>query len=121
MTEQRLQLGTWGEDQAVLFLRRLGAKILVRNYRAPVGEIDIIARLKKQILFVEVKTRSSRSFGEPAEAVGPRKQQQIIRTAQWYLQRENGKNLHPRFDVIAVLKVAGEVEIEHLPGAFDLS
>ena len=119
MTEERLQLGAWGEAEAVRFLRKKGAKILVQNFKAPFGEIDIIARLKKQLLFVEVKTRSSRLFGSPAEAVGPRKQRQIIRTAQWYLQQENSKNLQPRFDVISILVIAGEVEIEHLPNAFE--
>ena len=119
MTEERLQLGAWGEEEAVRFLRKKGAKILALNFKAPVGEIDIIARLKKQLLFVEVKTRSSQLYGSPAEAVGPRKQRQIIRTAQWYLQQENCKNLQPRFDVISILVHAGEVEIEHIPNAFE--
>ena len=88
MSQARLALGQWGEDQAVLFLRKLGLKILTRNYRTPVGEIDIIARSKKELLFIEVKTRRGTQFGLPQEAVGVRKQQQIIRTAQWYLAQE---------------------------------
>lgn len=120
MTEERLQLGAEGEEAAVRFLRKLGAKIIERNLRSPVGEIDIIARLKKQLLFVEVKTRSSQLYGTPAEAVGPRKQQQIIRTAQWYLQQGHGKNLQPRFDVVSILLRSGALEIEHFPNAFEL-
>ena len=120
MTEERLQLGAEGEEAAVRFLRKLGAKIIERNLRSPVGEIDIIARLKKQLLFVEVKTRSNQLYGTPAEAVGHRKQQQIIRTAQWYLQRGHGKNLQPRFDVVSVLLRSGELEIEYFPNAFEL-
>lgn len=120
MTEERLQLGAEGEEAAVRFLRRLGAKIIEHNFRSPVGEIDIIARLKKQLLFVEVKTRSNQLYGTPAEAVGARKQQQIIRTAQWYLQQGHGENLQPRFDVVSVLLRSGELEIEHFPNAFEL-
>ncbi|PLX98679.1 MAG: YraN family protein [Desulfuromonas sp.] len=120
MTEKRLKLGAWGEEQAACWLRRQGARILERNLRTPVGEIDIVARLKKQILFVEVKTRTSLEFGTPAEAVGPRKQQQIIRTAQWFLQQEKPNNLQPRFDVISVLCENDKIRIEHFPNAFEL-
>lgn len=120
MTEKRLHLGATGEEAAARYLRKLGAKIIDRNFRAPVGEIDIIARHKKRLLFVEVKTRSSELFGSPAEAVGHRKQQQIIRTAQWYLQQGNGRNLQPQFDVISVLIRDGECEIEYFPAAFEL-
>ena len=119
MTEERLKLGAWGEDEAVRYLRKLGARILFRNFTTPVGEIDIIARLKKKLLFVEVKTRSSHVYGSPADAVGPRKQQQIIRTAQWYLQQGQHQQLEPRFDVVTILVNGHEVEIEHFPDAFE--
>ncbi len=118
MTEQRLKLGARGEEAAVRFLRKMGAKIIARNLRSPVGEIDIVARYKKEILFVEVKTRSSDQFGSPAEAVGARKQQQIIRTAQWYLQQGHGKKLQPRFDVISIMMSGGEFDIDYVPDAF---
>lgn len=118
MTEQRLKLGARGEDAAARFLQKNKARIVARNLRTPVGEIDIIARRKKQLLFVEVKTRSSSCYGTPAESVGPRKQRQIIRAAQWYLQQGNGAGLQPRFDVIAVSCQGAELEIEHFPDAF---
>ena len=122
MTEQRLALGQWGEEQAAKYLRKQGLKVLARNYRTPVGEIDIVARSKKELLFVEVKTRRGTSFGLPQEAVGVRKQQQIIRTAQWYLQREKIGKLQPRFDVVAILCQSDKtVKIQHLPNAFGLS
>jgi len=120
MTRERLDLGAAGEEAAARHLRKLGAKILDRNLRSPFGEIDIVARLKKQLLFVEVKTRTSRVFGSPAEAVGPRKQQQIIRTAQWYLQQGKGDGLQPRFDVVSILMQDGIFEIEHFPSAFEV-
>ncbi|WP_321394936.1 YraN family protein [uncultured Desulfuromusa sp.] len=121
MSHARLALGAWGEDQAVEYLRLQGMKILERNYRTPVGEIDIIARNKKILLFVEVKTRRSVAFGSPQEAVGIRKQRQIIRTGQWYLQEHKCAKLQPRFDVVAVLSgINGTAEITHLTDAFSL-
>ena len=121
MTKQRLALGDWGEERAVEFLRGQGLKILARNYRTPVGEIDIIACSRKELLFVEVKTRRGAQFGLPQEAVGVRKQRQIIRTAQWFLQREKVGKLQPRFDVVAILCQSDMgLKIQHLPNAFGL-
>lgn len=121
MTEARLALGAWGEDRAAEYLRRQGMKIVERNFRTPVGEIDIIARHKSVLLFVEVKTRRSNAFGTPQEAVGQRKQRQIVRTAQWYLQNNINTKLQPRFDVVAILcQSNGEPLITHLPDAFSL-
>lgn len=122
MTERRLALGAWGEEQATRYLRKLGMKILERNYRAPVGEIDIVAQQGKNLVFVEVKTRRGVSFGTPQEAVGFRKQQQIIRTAQWYLGQSNKLSLQPRFDVIAILQQSdGSADMTHLTDAFGIT
>lgn len=121
MSEERQALGRWGEEEAVRYLKRCGLKIIARNYRTPVGEIDIIAREKKQLVFVEVKARRSRSFGAPQEAVGLRKQRQIIRTAQWFLSEKKTDKLQPRFDVIGVMPgTDGKAQIEHLSDAFNL-
>ncbi len=122
MTEARLALGAWGEERAVKYLRQQGMKILEQNFTTPVGEIDIIARDKKALVFVEVKTRRSATFGSPQEAVGVRKQRQIIRTAHWYLQNHPCGKYQPRFDVIAILCQSGEdVQITHIRDAFSLS
>lgn len=121
MSEERLALGRWGEDEAVRFLRRNGLKILQRNYRAPVGEIDIVARHRKQLVFVEVKTRRTTYYGTPQEAVSERKQRQIIRTAQWYISEHQVDKLQPRFDVIAVMPgLRNQARIEHVPNAFSV-
>jgi putative endonuclease len=121
MTQDRLELGAWGEDQAVCYLKKQGLKIVACNFRTPVGEVDIISRTRNELIFVEVKTRRSNAYGSPADAVGLRKQRQIIRTAQWYLN-ENKSSLQPRFDVIVVMPDSeGRAQIEHLPGAFELS
>ena len=120
MTESRLALGAWGEDRAVRFLQNKGLKVLETNYRTPVGEIDIIVHSRSHLIFVEVKTRRGTAFGTPQEAVGTRKQQQIIRTAQWYLQQKKTK-LQPRFDVVAILCQSEEPpQITHIVDAFSL-
>ena len=66
-----------------------------------------------------LETQAGTVFGTPAEAVGPRKQRQIIRAAQWYLAQGQGQGLQPRFDVISVLVREGIPQIEHLRGAFE--
>jgi len=122
MTEERLSLGRWGEEEAARFLRRLGMKILERNLRTPVGEIDLVARCGRFLVFVEVKTRRSDAFGAPQEAVGAFKQRQILRAAQWYLGSGKGRGLQlqPRFDVVAVRAAAQQAVVEHFPDAFGL-
>jgi len=121
MSEARQTLGVWGETQAAEYLQSQGLKIIERNFRAPVGEIDIIARDRHIIVFAEVKTRRSTAFGTPQEAVGTRKQRQIIRTAQWYLKNNRHPKLQPRFDVVAVLcQSGGPVQIDHICDAFSL-
>ena len=107
--------GGQGEADARAFLERRGMQVLQMNFRRPTGEIDIIARQRRTIVFVEVKRRSSLRFGRPAEAVDRAKQGHILRTAALYLQ-ENGLEDSPvRFDVVEVLPG----EIRHIEGAFD--
>ncbi|MBE0503799.1 MAG: YraN family protein [Desulfuromonadales bacterium] len=120
MTEARLSLGRCGEEAAALYLAEQGYRIVARNLRTPVGEIDIIAQQGKLLIFIEVKTRRSLAFGSPQEAVGPRKQRQIIRTAQWYLSDARHRGLQPRFDVIAILYLPTGPQIEHIVNAFGL-
>ena len=109
--------GAQGETQARDFLLRKGMKILGMNYRRPTGEIDIIARKGRTLLFVEVKRRTSLRYGRPSEAVDRAKQLHILRTAQLYLQ-ENGLTDAPvRFDVVEILPD----EIRHIENAFDAS
>lgn len=118
MTQERLTLGRQGEAAAAKYLQRQGMKIVERNLRTPVGEIDLVARNRHVLAFVEVKTRRSSAFGSPGEAVGPRKQHQIIQTAKWYLSEYPFKGLQPRFDVIAITVCGDDFAIEHIPDAF---
>lgn len=121
MSNERLSLGRSGEEKAAKFLKRLGFKILRRNYRCRLGEIDIIAKDRNELVFVEVKTRSSASHGLPAQAVNKRKQGQIIKAAQTFLM-ETSLHDHPaRFDVVAIQVGREEkTEINHIRNAFEL-
>ncbi len=108
-------IGTIGESRACQYLKNRKYKILMQNYKNKIGEIDIIARQKKTIVFIEVKTRQTLAFGRPSEAVNLIKQQKIRNTAMCYLI-QNCLNESPvRFDVIEVI---GENEINHIENAF---
>jgi putative endonuclease len=101
----------------VRYLKKKGYRILVRNYTAPTGEIDIIAADGGTLVFVEVKARSDDLFGEPAEAVDHRKRRRIMNTALHYLAGLKREYLG-RFDIVSVHLRGRKAEIEHLPDAF---
>lgn len=111
---EAIYLGVRAEDGAAGFLKRLGYRIVERNFRSKMGEIDIIAWDGEVLVFVEVKSRSAGLFGLPQEAVGPPKRRKIIKTAMFYILRK-GLDCPMRFDVIAMKEGA----IEHIPNAFD--
>jgi putative endonuclease len=118
-----LLVGKIGERHAVKYLSRNGYEILTRNYRTSVGEIDIIAKEKGTLAFVEVKTRSTRHYGLPQEAVGMRKKRQIIRTAHLFLNQHGDMDVLCRFDVVAIwLGISGRARrIELIRHAFDVN
>ena len=111
----RRSYGTEGESAARDYLVSKGAKILEMNFRRPSGEIDVIAKMRKTILFVEVKRRSSLRFGRPSEAVNPAKQAHILKTAMIYLQENRLEDAPVRFDVIEILPDG----VNHIENAFD--
>ena len=109
--------GKLGEEKAAAFLTGKGYKVLARNYRYKKSEIDLICQKDGLLVFVEVKTRSSRSFGNPETFVGESQQQAIMRAAEAYMDESHwGGDL--RFDIIAILSRGGEEEITHLEDAF---
>jgi putative endonuclease len=120
MTLERLSLGKKGEDLAVAQLRALKYKIIERNFKCFLGEIDIIAREKDTLVFVEVKTRRTRDFGGPAAAVNARKQRQLSRVALTYLNMKKLGQMPARFDVVAVELIPPAPCIEVLRNAFEL-
>ena len=122
MSEKREALGRIGENLAAEYLQDAGYKILVRNYRQKCGEIDIIAQDRDTLVFIEVKTRKTMSYGPPFAAVTVKKQRQIGRVAQEYLCRNGLFNRPARFDVVSILiKDGHKPDIEVLTNAFDLS
>lgn len=96
------EIGKFGEDFTVNYLKKHGYKILERNYYSKFGEIDIIAANKSVIAFVEVKARGENALYSPREAVNFSKQQKCIKTAEVYLTK-NITQLQPRFDVSEML------------------
>lgn len=115
------RLGRWGEEQAAKYLRLRAYTILERNYACRLGEIDIIARRGRYIVFVEVKMRKDAAFAQAREFVTPAKQRRIIATAQMYLSA-NDIELQPRFDVLEVYApqgMEGRAKIIHTENAFD--
>lgn len=112
-------IGSKGEDLAAGFLKEKGYKIISRNYKTPIGEVDIIAEDKGTIVFVEVKTRSNDSFGYPFEAVGSRKQHKLKNLALFYMKQRK-KDFAVRFDVLSIHIRNGKKEIEHIVDAFEV-
>ena len=116
--------GMLGEEVAAQFLTSHGYRILERNFRCKVGEVDIIARDPKDttLVFVEVKTRRGLSYGVPQLAVTPFKQRQISKAALTWLGKNRLHDHNARFDVIAILlHTERPHSIEHIRNAFDLA
>lgn len=113
-------MGDKGESFACNFLKKKKMKILERNFQTALGEIDIIARDKNEIVFVEVKTRSSNKFGEPKESVNEHKQNTIRKVAKIYLKKKNLLDeVNVRFDCVALWAIdENDFEVEHFEGAF---
>jgi putative endonuclease len=118
--EKIVNLGPLGEKHACDFLKKRGCKILERNFRAGHGEIDIIARLGRIVLFVEVKTRASNDFAQPWEAVGFRKRKYLKTAAKVYVQQQPpNRDQEYRFDVVSItMKETSPAEIEWIQNAF---
>jgi len=116
--DNRRSLGDRGEDMAAAHLKKQGYKILERNYRTPIGEIDLVARHQGALVFIEVKTRRSRRFGSPQEAVHPAKQERLRNLAEYYLQQQGLGEVTVRFDVVGILWQEGKPQIEVIEGAF---
>jgi putative endonuclease len=120
MTTQRIQLGQMGEDAAVAFLKQQGYHILERNFRNALGEIDIIAKDRDTVCFIEVKTRKTDAFGSPFESVTKAKQRKIIFVALSYIKSRGREEANVRFDVVSV--ILGDEEgpqVEIIKNAFE--
>ncbi len=121
MHDDRQLLGAEGERAAEQFLRHHCYVILARNYRCRSGEIDLIALDRSTIVFVEVKTRTQPGAGTPFEAVDRRKQRQIQRAAQRYINENRLQDRNARFDVVGVWWGDGQLQCELVKNAFEVS
>ena len=117
----RKTLGAKGEEIATSFLKQRKYRIIETNFRCRCGEVDIIARDGKTIVFVEVKTRRTASYGLPQLAVTPFKQRQISKAALTYLAKNRLMDENARFDVISVLLLTTAPQVDHIKNAFDLA
>ena len=120
MSNDRKRLGQQGETAAISFLQTRGFTILETNYRTKPAEIDIIARDKDFLCFIEVKTRRSLKKGLPKESVNYSKQKKIIMGATFYLKEKKQMNSRIRFDVVEVLEKNGKFDINLIENAFQL-
>lgn len=110
----RRKIGQEQEKLAAKYLEEKGYEILERNYRIRTGEIDLIARDARYLVFIEVKYRKNLQMGDPLEAVDVRKQQRIYQTARYYLHQKKWENMPCRFDVIGITGT----QICHIRNAF---
>jgi len=114
-----VKLGQRGEDLAASYLQKKGYKIIQRNYKTMIGEIDIIARDRDDLVFIEVKTRESLEYGHPFESVNKNKRRKIANVAMLYLKRL--KDIPPcRFDVVSVYYEQGRAEFNLIQDAFEM-
>jgi putative endonuclease len=110
-------VGAYGEELAARHLADAGLTVVARNWRCPVGEIDIVARDGEVLVIAEVKTRRSLAFGSPAEAITRRKADKLRELALTWLQQHPDRGRVIRFDVVSVvLPAAGAAQLEHLRG-----
>ena len=121
MLNKRQQFGKESESMAVRYLKKNGYKILEQNYRNKIGEIDIIAKEKGTLVFVEVKARKTHIFGNPKWAVTPKKQRKISMVALYYLKATKQTHVKARFDVVALNSAKDNPRIEIVKNAFELA
>ncbi len=115
---KHLNTGKEGEEFAVRFLKKKGLRVIERNFRTPIGEIDIVAKDGKDIVIVEVKTRKGMQYGHPIEAVDQRKQHRLRRLAQLYLKIKGYQDVHVRFDVLGLVKKGNSFQVSYIKDAF---
>jgi putative endonuclease len=118
MSRVRVRFGKNGEDLACEELAHRGYEILARRYRRRGGELDIVARDGRTVVFVEVKSRAGRGFGDGSEAVTPLKQRRMAAVALDYMARHRLLDCPCRFDVVSILIENGVTRIEVYQNAF---
>jgi putative endonuclease len=118
--QRRRERGQQGEREAEQFLAAQHYAIIAKNYRSPFGEVDLIAVDRQTLVFIEVRTHTGVTFGDPLASVNARKQRQIAKTALHYLSRYGLHHREARFDVIGIQWGGERPHFTHVKGAFDL-
>jgi putative endonuclease len=118
VTKARQELGRYGEQLACDELARRGYTVVERRYRKRAGELDIVAKHRDYVVFIEVKARRDRSFGDPEEAVTLQKQQKMVQMATDFLVRNHLQEVPCRFDVVAINTETDPPTISILEDAF---
>lgn len=113
-----LRTGTWAEAAAAAHLQRHGLRLLQRNFRCRVGELDLVMADGATLVFVEVRCRHNHRFGDGLESVTPAKQRRLLAAARAYLQRRGPGDTVCRFDVVSVTKRNYRPEIVWVRNAF---
>ena len=119
MAASRYIEGKKGERAAAEYLSSSGIKILDRNFRCPLGEIDLVAKDGKTIVFVEVRARQADGICSPEESITMYKRRRLTRAALWYLKQRGLLDSYARFDVVAVRWNGEEPEINWIVNAFE--
>ncbi len=120
MTKERIELGRLGEKLAYKRIKCLGYRKIIRNYRCPLGEVDLIANDGETLVFIEIKTRKGKSVGYAKEAVDARKRRQLSKVAMFYMKSKNCMEVKARFDVVAVSVEGDKLQIEVIKNDFDI-
>jgi len=115
----RQEKGKRGEEHAMEFLKEQGLQVIARNFRCPLGEIDLVGRDGKTVVFVEVRSRFGAGFGLAQESVTRSKQRRLTKLAQWYLKRYRLEHEPARFDVIAIAWEGEKPEVTWIINAFE--
>ena len=118
MSAARQRFGELGERIAARWLRQKGYRIVAHRFRSGRRDVDLIAQSGATVAFVEVKARRGEQFGDPVEAVGWRKQRELIRSANVWIDRFGTPDMAYRFDVVGVLLDAERVRVRHVENAF---
>ena len=109
-----IEKGKLGEEIALKYILSKGGNVIEKNYRTKMGEVDLIAKLNGELVFVEVKTRTNTLYGKPVEAVNEPKQKHLISTAKYYLYSKHLENEFVRLDVIEVYLRENSYKINHI-------
>ncbi|MFH1478401.1 MAG: YraN family protein [Candidatus Omnitrophota bacterium] len=122
MNLSRKESGKKGEELALGYLKKQGYKILEKNYKTKLGEIDIIGMDGRYCSFIEVRSRENTRFGSPEESIDIKKRSKLIRAALFYIKNKKMEDKPCRFDVVAVLGInSASPKINLIKNAFQMT